>query len=586
MQQHSTSHTTTYNKLNQFFATAICGNDILSSVLYVSGIAILFAGIYAPIVLLLVVGVLLLYKSVYTEVVEALPINGGAYNCLLNATSKKFAAVAGVMTILSYVATAVISAKIGVEYLNSIISIPIIPLTIGLLFVFALLVISGMKDSAKIATIIFSAHILILVSFLFLGLIYFLKGGNSYFVFNLHHTGKLITNHGGILITLYLAFSASLLGISGFESSANFVEEQKKGVFRKTLRNMLVGVAVFNPLIAVIVLNSMSYDAIIGSKDFLLAQAAYTLGGPIFKYFVVFDAFFVLSGAVLTAYIGISGLVHRMALDSTLPISLARQSKRGSYPRIIISFFLLCSSILLITRGNLLSLAGVYTISFLGVMSLFALGNLILKRTRKSLKRTYRAPLLIVMIALLSTLIGIFGNIRIDQQNLVFFEMYFIPTIAIVLLVIYQDYLIKFALKMTKRIQFFHHRLKKYLKTLTKEKVIVFVRSRHRIGPILDYIKRNEMTNFITLIVCAEVQGGSNRGEYLKITKSIPYLKKAGLYKNFKIKVVYYSQPFDPKAIDEVARYYKVMKNKIFIGSIHHLHSFSYGDFGGVRIIF
>ena len=103
-------------KLNQLFATAICGNDILSSVLYVSGIAILFAGIYAPIVLLIVVGILYLYKFVYTEVVEALPVNGGAYNCLLNATSKKFAAVAGVMTILSYTATAVISAKVGVEY--------------------------------------------------------------------------------------------------------------------------------------------------------------------------------------------------------------------------------------------------------------------------------------------------------------------------------------------------------------------------------------------------------------------------------------------------------------------------------------
>ena len=63
-----------HKKLNQFLATAICGNDILSSALYVSGIAALFAGVYAPIVLLMIVVVLFLYKSVYTEVVEALPI--------------------------------------------------------------------------------------------------------------------------------------------------------------------------------------------------------------------------------------------------------------------------------------------------------------------------------------------------------------------------------------------------------------------------------------------------------------------------------------------------------------------------------
>src|ERR1700730_18619937 len=94
-------------KLNQWLATALCGNDILSSALYVSGIAILFAGVLAPLVLLFIGGVLFLYKAVYTEVVEALPINGGAYNCLLNSTSKTIAAIAGITTVLSYVATSV-----------------------------------------------------------------------------------------------------------------------------------------------------------------------------------------------------------------------------------------------------------------------------------------------------------------------------------------------------------------------------------------------------------------------------------------------------------------------------------------------
>jgi len=124
------SNKSSHVKLGQWFATAICGNDILSSALYVSGIAIIFAGVYAPFVLAFIALILFLYKKVYTEVVEALPINGGAYNCLLNGTSKTVAAVAGVMTILSYVATAVISAKIGVEYLHTILpQVPVIPTT-------------------------------------------------------------------------------------------------------------------------------------------------------------------------------------------------------------------------------------------------------------------------------------------------------------------------------------------------------------------------------------------------------------------------------------------------------------------------
>jgi hypothetical protein len=44
-------------KLGAFFSTAISGNDILSSALYVSGIAIIFAGVYAPLVLLFIGGV-------------------------------------------------------------------------------------------------------------------------------------------------------------------------------------------------------------------------------------------------------------------------------------------------------------------------------------------------------------------------------------------------------------------------------------------------------------------------------------------------------------------------------------------------
>ena len=55
--------------------------------------------------------------------------------------------------------------------------------------------------------------------------------------------------HGdGLLMAVFLGFSAALLGVSGFESSANFVEEQKPGIFRKTLRNMLIAVVVFQPV--------------------------------------------------------------------------------------------------------------------------------------------------------------------------------------------------------------------------------------------------------------------------------------------------------------------------------------------------
>ena len=73
-------------KLGEWRATAICGNDITSSVLYVAAICTLHAGIYAPVALIAVGLVLFLFRRIYAEAVTALPLNGGAYNVLLNTT--------------------------------------------------------------------------------------------------------------------------------------------------------------------------------------------------------------------------------------------------------------------------------------------------------------------------------------------------------------------------------------------------------------------------------------------------------------------------------------------------------------------
>ena len=52
--------------------------------------------------------------------------------------------------------------------------------------------------------------------------------------------------------------------------------------------------------------------------------------GEVFSFWVSLDAFVVLSGAVLTAYVGITGLISRMAKDRVLPqIMLKKVCGRG-----------------------------------------------------------------------------------------------------------------------------------------------------------------------------------------------------------------------------------------------------------------
>lgn len=322
-------------RLNQWLATGICGNDITSSCLYVSAIAAVYAGVLSPLVLGMVILVLYLYEKIYIEVVEALPLNGGTYNCLLNCTSKFAAAMAACMTILSYIATAVISSKTAVEYLHSIYPpIGVFEGTIELLAVFAMLAIIGITESAIVALTIFIFHITTLAVFCIAGIA---SLPPDFHIFK----GNFILMPVGtdFFIALSLGFSAALLGISGFESSSNFVEEQDDGVFRKTLRNMLITVAIFNPLTSILSLNLFPLEKIIEHKDYLLSEMAYHIGGNSLKLVVVLDATAVLSGAVLTSFVGVTGLVERMALDQCLPQFFLKKNRRGTSHRIIISFF-------------------------------------------------------------------------------------------------------------------------------------------------------------------------------------------------------------------------------------------------------
>ena len=233
-----------HKKLNELQATAICGNDISSSCLYVSALTILYAGQYAWISLLLVALVLLFYRKIYGEVVGAIPLNGGAYNVLLNTSTKRLASFAATLTILSYMATAVISASEAMHYLQGIfLYLPITIATIVVLLVFTGLAILGIGESARVAVIIFTFHLLTLSILVLTGVWFIINNGIDVFHLNWH----LPVTSGNIHHALFLGFSAAMLGISGFESSANFVEEQKAGVFPKTLRNMWGVVSFFNP---------------------------------------------------------------------------------------------------------------------------------------------------------------------------------------------------------------------------------------------------------------------------------------------------------------------------------------------------
>jgi threonine/homoserine/homoserine lactone efflux protein len=108
---------------------------------------------------------------------------------------------------------------------------------------------------------------------------------------------------GSLITALFLGFSAAMLGISGFESSANFVEEQQPGVSSKTLRNMWAVVSFFNPVIALLAICIVPLTIIKSHEESLLSFMGKTTGCAWLGYLISIDAVLVLSGAVLTSYV-------------------------------------------------------------------------------------------------------------------------------------------------------------------------------------------------------------------------------------------------------------------------------------------
>lgn len=581
-------------KLSEFYATAICGNDISSSVLYVSALSIFYAGKYAWVTLLVVAVVLYFFRKIYGEVVGALPLNGGAYNALLNTSSKSVASYAATLTILSYMATSVISANEAIHYLHSIIpGINIINFTIGLLGIFAVLAILGIKESAKVAAGIFVFHLSSLV--LLIGFLFFYLISNGWEI--------LITNYnaplsGSLTNALFFGFAASMLGISGFESSANYVEEQKPGVFPKTLRNMWVIVSIVNPLMAFLALTVLPIPEIRHSYgNTLLSEMGFIAGGSWLSWLISADAFLVLSGAVLTSYVGVTGLLERMTLDRIMPPFFLKKNKRKSSYRIIILFFLLSVSVLLITEGRVKALAGVYTISFLSVMALFAIGNILLKVKRKKLPRPVIAGKISVGLALIAVVLALVGNILIEPNdaespsNFTVFLDYFIPAILFIIVMLNRIALLRLVLMILNRafepiragFLKLHKVINSTIHKINDQEFVFFTRGDNlsNLNRVMLYIEKNEHTRKIK--IATVLAKGQNRKFLPALQRDIEFLDRE--YPEIDIEFVVVEGNFTPALVQKLSREWKIPVNFMFIGSPGDHFPYRIEELGGVRLI-
>jgi hypothetical protein len=353
---------------------------------------------------------------------------------------------------------------------------------------------------------------------------------------------------------------------------------------------MWVAVAVFNPLISLLSLGLLPLAEIQQVPPDLLARMGEHSLGPALRTWVSFDAVLVLSGAVLTSYVGVTGLVRRMSLDQCLPQRLlAENSWRGTNHWIILGFFAVCCSILALTRGDVGTLAGVYTLSFLAVMALYAVGNMLLKVSRGRLPRSVRASWPTVMVALAAVLLGLLGNVLLDPAYVRVFSLYFVGAIALVGAMFLRVQLLKAILAISRavveKVQAFNERLRSAvlgkIEDINSRRVVYFTKDVDpaELNRAALYVRQNEPTNHLQVVHVYEDEKKIPTGLARQL-KTIDHL-----YPRLRIDFLAVKGTFGPELIELLSQRLGVPKNYMFIGTPgdHFPHRIEH--LGGVRLI-
>jgi len=214
---------------------------------------------------------------------------------------------------------------------------------------------------------------------------------------------------------------------------------------------------IFNPLLSLISFSALTLDEVIEHHDTVLARTADVVGtwvqegifripasedgvsfGRLLSMLVSVDAFMVLSAALLTGYVGINGLIRRMSMDRCLPqFFLITNPWTGTDSFILVGFFVLCVSQVVVLESNVEALGGVYCYAFLTVMTIFAFGNIMLKIKRPSLPREVTTGWIQSIVGLLAVMIALLGNILGKPELLTYFFVYFL-IVGLLVLVMFQ----------------------------------------------------------------------------------------------------------------------------------------------------
>jgi amino acid transporter len=440
----------------------LVGPDPLTSLFYASGL-LLTAGVgYAsPLFIIGLYAMLFMLAPLYIEAVLMTLSNGGTYNMVRTALQRKpfasmsLSALVGVITSVSYIATAIVSqlsfshyvlaltewtdayrVPLGVIYsaipslgfglwvmwsnrwkvlqtvlLTTVVGIllsPMLPRTVVVMLNPIMLLFSlnnrGLRESVAVSKIIFLFHLGVMAVFIVVGLTYAYQVGFDFdrIMSGTHEMPGL----DGLTLALVIAgLGNAILGASGVESVMQIPEEldDPKTAVPKVYNWMLSILLGFGGLVTLTIFFVLDPVELLKGRDFLVSMAGdksmtgisgSVMLGTLFKTVIVIDAALVLIAATNTSFAGIRGLWVTMAKDHLMPrFFLRTDSKLGTHKNIHIVFLAGIALLAIGANANLEVLGHWYGGTFGLVLLSGVIGIVLLRYYLPTAPRPYRAPL-------------------------------------------------------------------------------------------------------------------------------------------------------------------------------------------------
>ncbi|KAJ3284672.1 hypothetical protein HK104_009826 [Borealophlyctis nickersoniae] len=500
---------------------------------------------------------------------------------MLVASSKTIAAAAACCSILDYLTTAVVSAASASTYFQGEFGlINVFGATVGVLIFFAALNMLGIKESADVSLGIFVLHCASLTALAVASVVQWARIGSGVLAANWHSPSPT----GNAPLDIFYGFCVGMLGVTGFETSVNYIEEQKPGVFPKTMRNMAYLVLFVNPVISFLALTIIPRELVIKNPNNLMSIMGDIAVGRGLRTAISIDSVIVLCGGVLTAFVGVGGLMEHMASDGLLPRLLLRRNRfTKSHHWVVLTFLLLCLALVGVARGDVTYVSLVFALSFLSVLLAMALANLLLKYKRGRLKRSVEASWGTVIFGLLAVCVAIAGNAVYNPNMIGTFAAFFAVLFAGMLAVASQVRVLKlliFFADAHPRLRGVANRMIRWVIAIKAPPVAFFTNHDeiHVLNKAVLYVQENETTMHMYIVHMYEDES------------QIPPNLEANcrtldhIYPKIQMDLILIKAKFSPASVAYVANEMGIPRNQCYI-TCPGEKTDGIGTFGGVRVI-